>query len=367
SDVVGLVAQARAKAAIWDGSSYSVEDNLAELTFPGDEIVFAVQLPGIPARYGVGFDVIHPDGSVTGLTGMTDSSGKASMTYVTPLTQQGIYEVNWSIANVSPRYPMAFKGGGKKPQMLFFGIPTPRGLSGAASVELVFSPAVGTQASAAILEAGDVLTDTVSVTGLSPNLAWTLSGHLRGPILAVDGECESLVWSDADDVILPFTYEISDSEIDAEGTAVISGLGPWEVPETLVDQCVSYEEVLVGKDATGAIIVKARHKVGSPHQTALLPAIVVDIVPLTEEIETPIVINTGGRAVPSADWVLILAMGLILLGLIITSVPRSTPVILPPGRTPGSQSKDQTEDYLTIVPTLAAGDTAYGSMTGGPI
>ena len=265
-----LVTDARAKANNWDGTRPALVTDLANLTTPGQTFNASVTFPGLPAGYTVTFTVTKPDGTTQAIARLTDATGKASMSYTTSASVQGLYSVKYRIDNVPPQYPLAFTAGGANPQSLLFGpVPGRDAADPGFGETLYFNPTVGTQASAGSVSAGDTLTDTVSFTGLSPDLTWTATGTLYGPVPAVSGSCTGVSWTGAP-VSKTFTHVIAASEIDVNGDATIGGLGPWVVPWTLTDQCVSYAESLVGKDSTGTTQSTADHPVGTPSQTVLV-------------------------------------------------------------------------------------------------
>ena len=269
-DVQALVIQARAKANTWDGSAPAIITNIDQISTPGDTITASVTLPGVPSGYEVRFVVTKPDGSQDNVTASTDDHGMARLSYVTSPTVQGAYRVSYDITDVPPSMPMAYSPGGSNPQDMFFAAPPSRNASTSSpEVTLRFPPKVGTQVSHAEVTAGDVLTDQVKSENLDLSLAWSLTGVLYGPIPEADGGCEDAAWWDAP-AILQFTADIDPSEIDEAGTLVLSGLGPWQVPLTYDNQCVSYGEHLLGRDSAGTVIREADHPAGSPHQIAVV-------------------------------------------------------------------------------------------------
>ena len=277
ADVQSLVSEAKARANTWDGSSIEVTSDVDQVSVPGDTITASVRFPGLVSGYEVRFTVTKPDGTAEDVEAATDADGTASLSYATSPTVQGAYQVDYSIGDVPPSAPVAYSPGGPNPQDLFFAAPSARGVQGSIpSVTLRFPPEVGTQVSAAKVTAGDVLTDTVKSGNLDPSLSWSLTGVLHGPVPAVDGRCESVDWSTAP-VALRFTLGIDPSGIGADGTSVLSGLGPWQVPLTHDDVCVSYSEHLSGKDSSGTVVSEADHPVGSLGQTALVGARVPEI------------------------------------------------------------------------------------------
>ena len=277
SDVQGLVSRARARANTWDGSQPQIVAATDQVNVPGDTITASVTFPGLPAGYEVRFTVTKPDGSVDAVEASTDAEGTARLSYVTAPNVQGAYIVGYDISDVPPSVPVAYAPGGSNPQDMFFAAPSARSAQGAVlDVVVRYIPEVGTSVSSAHVTAGDVLTDTVTSNNLDPSLSWSLTGALYGPVSAADGTCEDLDWSHAP-AILQFTRAIDPSEIDANGTSVVSGLGPWSVGLTHDDACVSYGEHLVGRDSSGEVVREADHPVGSPGQTALVEKKVSEI------------------------------------------------------------------------------------------
>lgn len=270
-DVQWIVGEARAKASTWDGSAPALASNIDQISAPGDVIVASARFPGLPAGYAVTFTVTAPDGSTQNLQASTDGDGAARMSYQTSASVQGVYTVRYSIGDVPPPTPLAFQAGGPNPQTLYFAAPAPLGASGPVpgEVRVRFNPEVGTQASSTTVTAGDLLTDTVRSENLAPGLSWGLEGTLYGPTPAQSGSCEAVDWS-AVPVATRFTRAIDPSEIGQDGQSVLRGLGPWEVPLTFEDQCVSYAEHLVGKDSSGTAVAEVDHPAGSPDQTALV-------------------------------------------------------------------------------------------------
>ena len=270
-DVQDLVIQARARANTWDGSSAEVATNADQIGVPGDTIIASVRFPGLPQGYEVRFTVTGPDGTTDDVTVATDTDGTARLSYETTPNVQGAYGVDYAIADVPPSTPLAYWPGGPNPQDMFFAAPPALGMTGSVvgKVVLRFNPEVGTRVSAARVTAGDVLTDTVRFVNLDPALSWSLHGTLYGPVPDVDGSCEAVKWTDAP-VRLEFTRDVDPSEIDAEGISVLSGLGPWQVPLTHQDLCVSYGEQVSGRDSGGVLVRQADHPVGSPGQTAVV-------------------------------------------------------------------------------------------------
>jgi len=270
SQVQSLVAQARAKAVTWDGTSPPLTTNMDTLSVPGSVITASASLPGVPAGYTVTFTVTLPDKSTKTIESTTTPDGTAVMSYTTNLP--GTYSVTYAISNLPPRYPQAIDPASPDLQRMFLSIPSPRSAASPApaTVLLKYNPGVSTQASAPTVTAGDTLTDRVQSTGLETSLTWTLTGNLYGPQPAIDGSCDGVDWSAAPAMIPEFSHTIVAAEVDATGTALTSGLGAWPVPLTLVDTCVSYGERLVGRNSTGTVLAEADHPVGSPAQTVLV-------------------------------------------------------------------------------------------------
>lgn len=271
-DVQDLVYEARAKANTWDGWSPKISTNLDQVKMAGDTIVASVTLTGIPAGYTVTFIVTKPDGSTENVYAPTDSNGTAQISYQTSRTMQGTYNVKYYIDNIPPSTPLAFTAGGSNPQDLFFAAPSPQLAWDpyGGTVNLRLDPEVSTQASAMIVTAGDILTDKVKLDNLVDGLDWTLDGTLFGPVDAVNESCEAVDWTDAP-VATEFTMTLDNSLMDENGTMVLSGLGPWPVPLTHENYCMSYAEHVVGKDpSTGEKLAETDHPVGSPDQTAMV-------------------------------------------------------------------------------------------------
>jgi len=286
ADVQALVDEARGRANTWDGTTVDAAANFSQIGVPGDTIVASVKFPGLGTGYEVRFEVTGPDGSVHEIEATTDADGMANMSYVTPENVPGTYSVAYSIGDVPPSLPVAYWPGGSNPQDMFFAAPPSRALSGEfpGEVTVRFNPEVGTQVSAAKVSAGDVLSDTVTSENLDSSLSWSLTGALHGPAPTVDGSCEGVEWSG----VLgerEFSRDIAPSEIDADGTSVLSGLGPWQVPLTFDDMCVSYSEHLSGRDSSGVLVQEADHPVGSPGQTALVVARIPEVSSAVSDTE----------------------------------------------------------------------------------
>ena len=270
ADVQSLVGEARARGNTWDGSAPQMVTNFDQVSVPGDTIDASVTLPGLPAGYEVRFTVNGPDGSAHDVEASTDANGTARLSYPTSVTVQGAYTVTYEIGDVPPSTPVAYWPGGSNPQDMFFAAPPSRGVQGSSpEVTLWFNPEVGTRVSQAKVTVGDVLTDTVRVDNLDLSLSWSLTGALHGPVPAVNGTCEAVEWANAP-VVLEFSSSVDPSGIGVDGTSVLNGLGPWRVPLTFDDECVSYSEHLQGKDSGGVVVREADHLVGSPNQTALV-------------------------------------------------------------------------------------------------
>lgn len=305
TQVRDLVTEARSRATTWDGTAPSIVTNFDQISQPGDLITASMQLAGVPAGYEMVFTVTTPGGVTQRITATTDASGKSSISYPTASDVVGSYTVQFSIANLPPRYPMVINPANSSLQRMFVAVSKPRQASDVAGNQVVvqFNPEVRTRVSQAQLTAGDVLTDTVELTQLSQALSWKLTGRIRGPVEAIEGGCEGIDWTYAPDAIPPFSYLITADEITADGSATIVGLGHWEVPLNFLafqEQCVSYQETLEGMNSSGQVVAQVDHPVGSPTQTAMVVQL-----PLEDEIEVDIPVDDAeiDTSIPVKDQI----------------------------------------------------------------
>ena len=138
----------------------------------------------------------------------------------------------------------------------------------------VLSPAITSQISAARIGDGDVLHDTVTVTGLASTvgaapITWTLNGALHGPVaVGPDGTCATSTWSGAP-VGQPVTQQIAPAEITADGVASLVDLASATVSAQGVARCVSWAWSLSGQAADGSTLT-VQHAPGLPTQTAVI-------------------------------------------------------------------------------------------------
>lgn len=130
------------------------------------------------------------------------------------------------------------------------------------TVVVVAPGSIATTVSRQLAGVGTVLTDTVDVTGVVPDLpgvAYLLTGELRGPLNPADGSCEGLEFSRAD-----VALDLEPLEITENGT--VTGLGRFTVEKP---GCYSYGETLtatLGEE----VLWGAEHPVGTTSQTALV-------------------------------------------------------------------------------------------------
>ncbi|MCL2482068.1 MAG: hypothetical protein FWF43_01355 [Propionibacteriaceae bacterium] len=295
-DTQALVTQARQYANSWDGATVQETSNAATVTQPGEQLTDSVTFPGIPAGYAVDFYVTAPDqpdhsiGSVT-----TDGTGTATATYT--VSTPGQYSIRWEFNGVAPSLPVGYTGAGANPQYLFMALPS-RSLASPQPIQfqvLQPAPTLGTHASGTTLAAGDTLTDTVVLGNLTTALDYTIDGTLSGPVPANNGSCAGIDWTGAP-AATTFSYDVKATDIHADGSATIPNLGPWQVPGLMVDQCVSYGELLTAKNPDGTIDTTVAYPVGDPDETVLLTpstAVVTSQVSATASLPGQVITDAG--------------------------------------------------------------------------
>jgi len=297
ADTQTLVTQARQYANSWDGSTVQETSNAATITQPGQQLTDSVTFPGIPAGYAVDFYVTSPDqpdhsiGSVT-----TDDTGTATATYT--VSTPGQYSIRWEINGVAPSWPVSFQGAGASPQTLFLSVLPSRSLASAQPLQFEVhqpTPAIGTHASGTTLVAGQTLTDTVALGNLTTALSYTISGTLYGPVAAQNGSCDNVDWTNAP-TATTFSYDVKATDIKADGSASITGQGPWKVPGLMIAQCVSYGETLTAKNPDGTVYTTIDYPVGDPDETVLLTpstAVVTSQVSATASLPGQVITDAG--------------------------------------------------------------------------
>jgi len=132
-------------------------------------------------------------------------------------------------------------------------------------------PTIATQISQTELNAGQTVTDTVSVAGLSTveDVAYSFTGQLVGLPPAADSTCPGAgddAWLGAE-TLTTFDGQIATT---AESSPQIDlpGQGAWQVPGMADALCVSYTETMT-MTVPGHEPVVVEHAAGQPEQTAL--------------------------------------------------------------------------------------------------
>ncbi|MDR0416035.1 MAG: hypothetical protein LBH76_01715, partial [Propionibacteriaceae bacterium] len=134
------------------------------------------------------------------------------------------------------------------------------------------APGLASKASVSAGDPGDVVSDTVTLSGLQTkvgdsDVTWTLSGGLYGPVRpGGDSTCATADWSGAA-LAVGVTHRVEASEVRPDGTATLSALA--EAKLAGLDSCWGYAWTLTGRAPDGST-VKAEHKLGDPAQTVLV-------------------------------------------------------------------------------------------------
>jgi hypothetical protein len=280
-----LVAYAKSHAAPWDGTTANVTHNLDEIRWPGEQINYSVQLPGVPAGNTITFTVKKPDGSSQAITAKTDGAGQASIELETDPQLQGRYQVSWSISGIPERYPRAFTGGGSPPQKLML-LNGSRSASGATAVVYLASGeiSISTRISDQSAQPGSTIRDTVSAQGLVPMVYgqpvdWVITGAIHRATATGD-TCENIDWGEADQV-WEFTHHLDNTTINADGTVEVT-IGDYLIPRHQPAYCYTYVVTLTGTTAfDDEDPMEADHPMGEALETTLvrsdLPTIVTQI------------------------------------------------------------------------------------------
>ena len=136
---------------------------------------------------------------------------------------------------------------------------------------LVGLPSVTTQLSARQALPGDTISDSAHLTGLDPANTNTYTGTLYGPVPpSPDGGCDNVDWTGAPAVTTGDQITVDPAGIQTGGTADLTGLAPYQIPETASPACYTYGETLTVQDQTGNTLATVTNPLGDATETVLV-------------------------------------------------------------------------------------------------
>ena len=284
-EAVQLWHLAQANANNWDGETVDWTNNADQVSQPGDELTASVTLPGLNAGFPVTFTVKDGDGAIIDEEEVdTDATGSAAFDYFMPDGDFGDFTINYSVADVPPRYPTVTGPSGWKTddastQALMLLTSPARSASGSDPFEVADQrdtrdmPSITTQISSQRVLPGETIFDNVYLTGLNPDtFTYTVSGVLVLVPPASPGICPGpgdSAWQSATTVLTVSPVILKPGDIGDDGTASLK-VGQWTAPYDQPDVCVSYGETLTARPIQGGDDIVIEHEVGQASQTAFV-------------------------------------------------------------------------------------------------